>query len=114
MRAVICHRYGSPDVLQLSEIEKPVPKPDEILIRIHATTLFTVSYDWDVSDLKSGNYEIRITAHSNSISDQVLKVNVKIENTQPAFELPASSLLIVLISLGIPVMIKKKVHQISK
>jgi len=39
MKAIICPRYGSPDVLQLREIEKPVPQEDEVLIQIHAASL---------------------------------------------------------------------------
>jgi NADPH:quinone reductase-like Zn-dependent oxidoreductase len=39
MRAVVHHRYGPPDVLRLEEVERPVPDNDEVLVRIHATTV---------------------------------------------------------------------------
>lgn len=39
MKAVICTAYGPPDVLQLQEVDKPVPKSDELLIQIYATAV---------------------------------------------------------------------------
>jgi NADPH:quinone reductase-like Zn-dependent oxidoreductase len=44
MKAIICTKYGSPDVLQLQDVAKSAPKDDEVLIKIHAASIN--SRDW--------------------------------------------------------------------
>ena len=55
MKAIVYTKYGGPEVLQLKEIEKPFPKDDEVLIKVHAVSL----NDWDYG-LLQGDFINRI------------------------------------------------------
>src|SRR5450759_2796445 len=39
MKAIVCTAYGPPEVLEVRELDKPVPKHDQVLVRIHATAV---------------------------------------------------------------------------
>jgi NADPH:quinone reductase-like Zn-dependent oxidoreductase len=39
MKAIVCTKSGPPDVLQLREVEKPMPRENEVLVRVHAATV---------------------------------------------------------------------------
>ena len=55
MKAVVYRTYGNADVLQLAEVDKPVPKENEVLIRVHAVSI----NDWDLG-LLTGDFVNRI------------------------------------------------------
>lgn len=55
MKAIVYTRYGGPEVLQLQDVETPVPKEDELLVRNHAVSL----NDWDFG-LMDGDFVNRV------------------------------------------------------
>jgi NADPH:quinone reductase-like Zn-dependent oxidoreductase len=72
MKAIVRHDYGSPDVLELAEIEKPIAKDDEVLIRVHATAI--TPFDWHF--LTGTPYIARIMAGLLKPKHKVLGINV--------------------------------------
>jgi len=55
MKAIVYTKYGGPEVLQIKEVEKPFPKEDEVLIKVHAVSI----NDWDLG-LLHGDFINRI------------------------------------------------------
>ena len=58
MKAIVQARYGSPDVLQLKDLDKPVVKDDEVLVRVRATAVNIG--DWHL--LRGMPYVMRLVA----------------------------------------------------
>jgi NADPH:quinone reductase-like Zn-dependent oxidoreductase len=56
MKAIVFSQYGEKNVLQLKEVDKPVPADDELLIRVHATSL----NDWDWGLMRGKPFVIRM------------------------------------------------------
>jgi NADPH:quinone reductase-like Zn-dependent oxidoreductase len=66
MKAIVYTKYGSPDVLELKEIDKPVPRDSEVLIKVHAVSL----NDWDLG-LLDGDFVNRLL---NGFSKPKIKI----------------------------------------
>ena len=58
MKAIVYRRYGSPDILRLEEVDKPVPKDGEVLVRVHAASVNPL--DWHL--LRGQPYIVRPTS----------------------------------------------------
>ncbi|MGI8650144.1 MAG: NAD(P)-dependent alcohol dehydrogenase [Rubrobacter sp.] len=56
MKAIVCRKYGSPDVLHLEEVEKPTPGENEVLVRVHSASVNAA--DWHI--LRADPFLIRL------------------------------------------------------
>ena len=54
MKAIVHTKYGAPDVLRIKEVEKPIPKDDEVLIKIHAVEVTKAD-----CELRSFNFTVK-------------------------------------------------------
>jgi len=59
MKAIVYTKYGPPDVLELKEVEKPTPKDDEVLIKVHAASANAA--DWHL--LRGDPFLLRLTGN---------------------------------------------------
>ncbi len=72
MKAAVYSRYGPPDVLQIKDIEKPVPKDNEVLIEVRAASINPL----DAGSLKSMPYIVRLLFGLRKLKDARIGVDV--------------------------------------
>ncbi|UCE25470.1 MAG: NAD(P)-dependent alcohol dehydrogenase [Candidatus Zixiibacteriota bacterium] len=72
MKAIVYERYGTPDVLQLKEVDKPVPGNNEVLIQIHAASINS----FDMRHLKADPFLIRFEAGLLKPKKNILGVDI--------------------------------------
>src|SRR5579859_966155 len=88
MRAVVYTEYGSPDVLQLSHVDRPVPGDDEVLVQVHAASVN--AYDWHfltadvwLIRLAAGLFRPRKTSLGADIAGTVVETGKNITRFRP-------------------------------
>ena len=93
MKAIVYEKYGPPEVLQLKEVEKPSPKEDEVLVKVHAAS---VNYsDWAfvrgepfmVRLMGSGLLKPKYKIPGYNIAGRVEAVGVNVKQFQPGDEI---------------------------
>ncbi len=89
MKAMVYRNYGSPDVLKFEEVEKPIPRDDEVLVNIHAVSIN--SYDWDLLTGRflarpMGVLRPRHRILGTDIAGRVEAVGTSVEKLQPGDE----------------------------
>jgi NADPH:quinone reductase-like Zn-dependent oxidoreductase len=92
MKAIVYHKYGSPNVLKLEEIEKPTPQDDEVLIRIYAASVNAA--DWHL--LRGKPFLVRLMGYGllkpkntiigSDIAGRVEAVGRNVKQFQPGDE----------------------------
>ncbi len=91
LKAMICTKYGSPDVLQLKEVETPVPDDNQLLVKVHASSVNAL--DWHFLSgkpflvrLQYGLLKPKISILGYDISGRVVAVGKKVTLFQPGDE----------------------------
>ena len=91
MKAIVYEKYGAPDVLELKEVEKPVPKDNQVLVKIHAASVNPL--DWHfmrgsprMARLAFGLTKPKIKILGADLAGTVEAVGAKVKDFQPGDE----------------------------
>jgi NADPH:quinone reductase-like Zn-dependent oxidoreductase len=88
MKAIIHARYGSPEVLQMAEVPRPTPKDNEVLIKVHATTVNRTdcgfrSAEYFISRFFSGLFRPKNQILGNEFAGEIEAVGMNVKSFQP-------------------------------
>ena len=72
MKAIVYTKYGQPDVLELKEVEKPAPRDDEVLVKVHAASI----NDWDWGLLRGKPFMNRLAFGLLKPRTQILGLDI--------------------------------------
>jgi NADPH:quinone reductase-like Zn-dependent oxidoreductase len=91
LKAIVYEKYGSPDVLQLKEVEKPNPKDDEVLVKIYAASIndgdnSLVKGSPFIARLSSGLLKPKHTIPGGDVAGQVEAVGRNVAQFKPGDE----------------------------
>jgi len=91
MKAIVFTKYGIPDVLELREVDKPVPKDDEVLIKVYAVSIN--DWDWNllqgtpfINRLLYGLFKPKKKILGSDIAGRIEAVGKNVERFQPGDE----------------------------
>jgi NADPH:quinone reductase-like Zn-dependent oxidoreductase len=91
MKAILFQQYGSPDFLQLKEVKQPVPKDNEVLVRVHAVSIN--EWDWAilhgvpfVNRLAYGLFKPRMQILGADVAGRIEAVGKNVRRFQPGDE----------------------------
>ena len=97
MKAIVYDNYGSPDVLELRDIEKPTPKEDEVLIKVHAASVNAMDFRFltgtpYLARLMAGLLKPKNKVLGLDVAGQVEAVGANFKQFQPGDEVFALSM----------------------
>jgi NADPH:quinone reductase-like Zn-dependent oxidoreductase len=85
MKAIVCTKHGRPDVLELKEVEKPTPKDNEVLVKVHAASLNAADLEI-LRDRFGGPSKLKNKILGSDIAGRAETVGRNVNHFQPGYE----------------------------